>query len=158
MGLVWKGSALFENDADRSLPSLEVLSPLWRIPGITFISLQKGSGESESASPPEGLKLIDLGPELHSFAETAAVISQLDLVICVDTAVAHLTGALGKPCWVMLPEYQTDWRWLKDREDSPWYPNIMRLFRQTTPEDWSTVVDQLVDALGVISFHPPQKV
>ena len=158
VGLVWKGSTLFDNDADRSLPSLEVLAPLWRIPGITFISLQKGSGESESASPPGGLKLIDLGPELHNFAETAAVISQLDLVICVDTAVTHLTGALGKPCWVMLPEYKTDWRWLKNRTDSPWYPNVMRLFRQTTIGDWSTVVEQLVDALAIISFHPPQKV
>jgi len=144
VGLVWKGSALFENDADRSLPSLEVLAPLWAIPGITFVSLQKGAGGNESANPPGGLKLLDLGPELHNFSDTAAVISHLDLIICVDTAIAHLTGALGKPCWVMLPEYKTDWRWLMKRPDSPWYPSVMRLFRQTTIGDWSTVVDQLV--------------
>ena len=148
VGLVWKGSVLFENDADRSLPSLEVLAPLWELSGITFISLQKGSGENESANPPGGLKLLDLGPELHNFADTAAVVFHLDLVICVDTAVAHLAGALGKPCWVMLPEYKTDWRWLKNRPDSPWYPTAIRLFRQNSIGDWSTVVDQLVIALG----------
>jgi len=148
VGLAWKGSELFENDAERSLPSLKILAPLWAIPGITFISLQKGSGESDSAYPPGGLKLLDLGPELHNFADTAAVISNLDMVICVDTAVAHLTGALGKPCWVMLPEYKTDWRWLKNRPDSPWYPSAMRLFRQTTIGNWTTVVNQLADALG----------
>ena len=151
VGLVWKGSALFENDADRSLPSLEVLAPLWKIPGITWVSLQKGSSESEPASPPGELKLLDLGPELHNFADTAAVITHLDLVICVDTAVAHLAGALGKPCWVMLPEYKTDWRWLTTRSDSPWYPVVMRLFRQTTNGDWTTVVGQIVKALGQLT-------
>jgi len=148
VGLVWKGSAQFENDADRSLPSLELLAPLWAVPGVIFISLQKGAGEDEAAHPPSGLKLLNIGPMLEDFSDTAAVISCLDLVICVDTAVAHLSGALGKPCWVLLPEYKTDWRWLNDRADSPWYPGIMRLFRQPEIGDWATVINELVIALG----------
>ena len=109
--------------------------------------MQKGAGEDETAHPPEGLSLINLGPQLEDFAETAAIVSCLDLVICVDTAIAHLTGALGKPCWVLLPDYKTDWRWLKDRTDSPWYPGTMRLFRQQVTGDWTTVVADVVIAL-----------
>ena len=147
VGLVWKGSPLFENDADRSLPSLDVLAPLWTVAGVKFISLQKGAGENEAAQPPNGLPLINLGPLLDDFADTAAVVASLDLVICVDTAIAHLTGALGKPCWVLLPEYKTDWRWLVERADSPWYPGVMRLFRQPAMGDWTTVVKEVVVAL-----------
>ncbi len=147
VGLVWKGNPLFENDADRSLPALEVLAPLWQIDGVRFISLQKGAGEQEAAQPPAGLSLLDLGSQLVDFADTAAVVVNLDLVICVDTAVAHLTGALGRPCWVMLPYYKADWRWLKDRTDSPWYPGSMRLFRQPSMGDWSFVVAEMSLAL-----------
>ncbi len=147
VGLVWKGSTQFENDADRSLPSLDVLAPLWTVAGVNFISLQKGAGEDEAVQPPRGLPLINLGPQLADFADTAAVVMNLDLVICVDTAVAHLTGALGKPCWVLLPEYKTDWRWLIDRTDSPWYPGTMRLFRQPAMGVWGTVVAEVVSAL-----------
>lgn len=142
VGLVWRGNSQFENDADRSLPSLEVLAPLWSVKGITFISLQKGAGENEM--PPDGLPLIKLGPQLSDFADTSAVVACLDLIICVDTAVAHLAGALGKPCWVLLPEYKTDWRWLTERGDSPWYPEVMRLFRQSTMGDWSPVIAGVV--------------
>lgn len=109
-GLVWKGNPLFENDADRSLPSLDVLAPIGTVTGVSFISLQKGAGEEEAAQPPSGLSLINMGPQLADFADTAAVVMSLDLVISVDTAIAHLTGALGKPCWLLLPEYKTDWR------------------------------------------------
>ncbi len=147
VGLVWKGSTLFENDADRSLPSLDVLAPLWAVAGVKFISLQKGAGEDEAARPSNGLSLINIGPQLEDFADTAAVVASLDLVICVDTAIAHLTGALGKPCWVLLPEYKTDWRWLVERADSPWYPGVMRLFRQSAMGDWTTVVEEVVVAL-----------
>ena len=147
VGLAWKGNPLFENDTDRSLPSLDVLAPLWAVPGVCFVSLQKGAGEGEAAQPPGGLPLINLGPQLEDFADTAAAVANLDLVICVDTAIAHLTGALGKPCWVMLPEYKTDWRWLADRTDSPWYPGIMRLFRQPAMGNWTAVVTGLVTAL-----------
>jgi Flp pilus assembly protein TadD len=147
VGLVWKGSTQFENDADRSLPSLDVLAPLWTVAGVNFISLQKGAGEDEAAQPPSGLLLINIGYQLEDFADTAAVVMNLDLVICVDTATAHLTGALGKPCWLLLPEYKTDWRWLTGRTDSPWYPGIMRLFRQPAMGDWATVVTEVVAAL-----------
>ena len=153
VGLVWKGNPLFENDADRSLPSLEILAPLWKIPGISFISLQKGAGEDDATQHNSQLTLINLGPQLLDFADTAAVVSNLDLVICVDTAIAHLTAALGKPCWVLLPDYKTDWRWLIDRTDSPWYPKVMRLFRQAEASDWKTVVDELVIALEQFSNH-----
>jgi ADP-heptose:LPS heptosyltransferase len=90
-------------------------------------------------------RVIDLAPALPDFAETAAAISQLDLVITADTVVAHLAGALAKPCWVLL-QAVPDWRWLMDRDDSPWYPG-MRLFRQRSAGDWSPVVGQVDDAL-----------
>ncbi len=151
IGLAWKGNPQFENDADRSLPSLDVLVPLGSIIGVKLISLQKGAGEDEATQAPIGLPLISLGSRLEDFTDTAAVIANLDLVICVDTAVAHLAGALGKPCWVLLPAYKTDWRWLKDRMDSPWYPGTMRLFRQTTMGDWSTVVAEVATALGQLA-------
>lgn len=145
VGLVWRGSVQFENDADRSLPSLAVLAPLWQVQGMSFISLQKGAGEDEL--PPDNLPLVRLGAQLTDFADTAAVIACLDLVICVDTAVAHLSGALGKPCWVLLPEYKTDWRWLTGRSDTPWYPDVMRLFRQSTMGDWEAVITDVRRAL-----------
>jgi Flp pilus assembly protein TadD len=147
VGLVWKGNPLFENDADRSLPSIDVLASLGTVAGVNFISLQKGAGEDEAERPPSGLPLINLGSQLEDFADTAAVVASLDLVICVDTAIAHLTGALGKPCWVLLPEYKTDWRWLIDRTDSPWYPGVMRLFRQSTMGNWAAVIAEVVTAL-----------
>jgi hypothetical protein len=147
VGLVWKGSTQFENDADRSLPSLAVLAPLGSVANVSFISLQKGAGEDEAIQPPSGLNLIHIGSQLTDFADTAAVVMNLDLIICVDTAIAHLAGALGKPCWVLLPEYKTDWRWMKDRTDSPWYPGTMRLFRQPAMGDWSSVVAEVVAAL-----------
>ena len=147
VGLVWKGSVGFENDADRSLPSLELLAPLGAIPGIRFISLQKGAGETEAQQPPAGLPLLHLGGQVTDFADTAAIVSQLDLVIAVDTGVAHLTGALGKPCWVLLPWYKADWRWLKDRSDSHWYPQVMRLFRQPAMGDWESVIADVTEAL-----------
>ncbi|MDK9723241.1 MAG: tetratricopeptide repeat protein [Sterolibacteriaceae bacterium MAG5] len=148
VGLVWKGNPRFENDAERSLPSLEVLAPLGAVAGVQFVSLQKGAGEDEAANPPPGLPLLDLGSRMENFADTAAIMANLDLVITVDTAAAHLAGALGKPCWVLLPDYKTDWRWLTEREDSPWYPGVMRLFRQPTTGDWGPVVERMVEDLG----------
>ena len=147
VGLVWKGSTRFENDADRSLPSIDELAPLGNVADISFISLQKGAGEEEAMHPPDGLRLTHIGSQLTDFADTAAAVMNLDLVICVDTAVAHLAGALGKPCWVLLPDYKTDWRWLTGRTDSPWYPGVMRLFRQPAMGDWHSVVAGVAAAL-----------
>lgn len=147
VGLVWKGNRLFENDADRSLPGLNCLAPLSSVSGIQLVSLQKGAGEDEALCPPAGLNVLPLGAELQDFADTAALISALDLVISVDTAVAHLAGALGKPCWLLLPDYRTDWRWLTGRSDSPWYPDVMRLFRQPAGGGWHPVITELTGCL-----------
>lgn len=157
VGLVWKGNPNFENDADRSLPSLSVLAPLARaISGpVQFVSLQKGQGQHEAErsadSDAYGLRLLPLGAQLSDFADTAALIANLDLVISVDTAVAHLAGALGKPCWLLLPDYRCDWRWLTRRDDTPWYPGTMRLFRQSIAGDWGAPVAAVAAALKLAS-------
>jgi tetratricopeptide (TPR) repeat protein len=147
VGLAWKGSATNRNGAHRALASLAELAPLWRVPGITFVSLQKGRGEDEARDPPPGQPLVDAGSGLEDFAQTAAVVRALDLVITVDTAVAHLAGALAVPTWVLLAAHGADWRWLQDREDSPWYPGVMRLFRQRDAGDWTAVVERVATAL-----------
>ncbi|MBF0179751.1 MAG: tetratricopeptide repeat protein [Magnetococcales bacterium] len=147
VGLVWKGNPNHYNDIQRSLPDLAILAPLWTVAGVTFVSLQKMHGEEEALSPPPGQPLLALGHLLLDFADTAAVISHLDLVITIDSAVAHLTGALGKPCWVLLPSWDADFRWLHHREDSPWYPGVMRLFSQHKPGEWHPVIDRIRDEL-----------
>ena len=147
VGLVWKGNPDFENDAERSLPSLALLSPLAKVAGIRYFSLQKGAGAQEAASCAEFPALVDLGQRIADFADTAAIIMNLDLLISVDTGVAHLAGALNRPCWVMLPDYKTDWRWLKDRTDSPWYPGALRLFRQARSGHWDETIAAVATAL-----------
>lgn len=141
VGLAWRGNPRHENDAARSLPSLSVLAPLARVAGVRCFSLQKGAGEGD-VTP--GFAPIDLAPAIHDFADTAALVAELDLVIAVDTAVAHLAGALDKPCWVLLADYLPDWRWLEGKADTPWYPG-MRLFRQRA--GWDEVVADVVAAL-----------
>ena len=145
VGLAWRGNANFENDADRSLPSLMALAPLGEA-AVHFVSLQKGAGEAEALTPPAGMYVHPLASRLSDFAETAALIANLDLVISVDTAVAHLAGALGKPCWLLLPDYRCDWRWMAERDDTPWYPS-MRLFRQPRGGGWAPVIEQVAAAL-----------
>ena len=147
IGLVWRGNPLHENDAQRSLPSLATLAPLWQVKGVRFISLQSGAGEDEALNPPEGQAFERLSAPLGDFAETAAVIANLDLVIGVDTSIVHVAGALGKPVWVLLSDYKTDWRWMNARTDSPWYPGVMRLFRQDASGEWAPVIAQIADAL-----------
>jgi hypothetical protein len=110
----------------------------------TFFSLQVPAPPDAAAAFPLG-SVVDLAPVLRDFAETAAVIANLDLVISVDTAVAHLAGALARPVWLLLP-YVPEWRWLLDRDDSPWYPT-MRLFRQRTAGDWEGLVEELAEVL-----------
>jgi len=150
VGLVWKGSPGFESDGDRSLPGLASLAPLGAVPGTRFFSLQKGAGEAEAEHPPPGLPVVNLGSLMADFADTAAIMANLDLVITVDTAAAHLAGALGKACWVMLPDYRTDWRWLTGRSDSPWYPGTMRLFRKAS-SGWPGVVRELAAGLETLA-------
>ncbi|CAB3760842.1 glycosyltransferase family 9 protein [Paraburkholderia humisilvae] len=112
---------------------------------IAWLNLQKGAAREQMGTLPDAIRPLDFTAELNDFADTAALIDNLDLVITVDTAVAHLTGAMGKPVWVMLPA-NSDWRWLEKRSDSPWYPTA-RLFRQTTLGDWAPVVRSVRDAL-----------
>ncbi|GGC70269.1 tetratricopeptide repeat protein [Undibacterium terreum] len=147
IGLAWKGNPHHANDLERSLATLDQLAPLWGIENIQWISLQK---TDEAVAVPDGLSpqsWLALGHELRDFADTAAVIDQLDLVICVDTSIAHLAGAMGKACWMLLPAYKTDWRWLRERDDSPWYPDAIRLFRQPHRGDWVSPIKQIAGAL-----------
>ncbi len=144
VGLVWAGSPDHVLDDRRSIP-LARLAALSSVPDIIFHSLQKGDRAAEAISPPPGMKLVRHDANLNDFADTAALISQLDLVIAVDTAVAHLAGAMGKNVWVLIP-FAPDWRWMSGREDSPWYPT-MRLFRQETEGDWAGVADRVAEAL-----------
>lgn len=146
VGLVWKGNPQHHNDAHRSLSSLAWLAPLWQVPGVRFVSLQKGQGEDEALAPPEGQPLLHLGSEIGDLADSAAIVAQLDLVICVDTAIAHVAGSVGTPCWVLLPAQDIDWRWMHEREDSPWYPAV-RLFRQAEQGQWGGVAERIREAL-----------
>ena len=144
VGIVWAGSPTHPNDQYRSI-SLEQLHPVLETEGVQFISLQKGPPAAQLSSLPPGMDVVDLGAELEDFGDTLAVIDQLDLVICVDTSVTHLAGALGKPTWVMLP-FPADFRWLQNRDDSPWYPSV-RLFRQDDQRDWDGVIAQMTTAM-----------
>jgi Flp pilus assembly protein TadD len=137
VGLAWAGNPLFSHDRTRSL-HLRQLEPLANTSGVTFFSLQKGPSAEQAKDPPARMPLVDLGHDLHDFADTAAAMSLMDLIITTDTSVAHLAGALARPTWVML-QFAPDWRWMLDREDSPWYPT-MRLFRQKARGDWDEVI------------------
>jgi Tfp pilus assembly protein PilF len=142
VGLVWAGSPKNVIDAKRSL-TLDALRPIFEVPRVSFYSLQLGAAASNL--------FVGSLPANADFADTAAAIAALDLVITVDTAVAHLAGALGKPVWILLPALP-DWRWLLDRDDSPWYPSA-RLFRQTRPGQWASVIDQVAAALANLAVN-----
>jgi tetratricopeptide (TPR) repeat protein len=149
VGLVWAGGKRDRRDATvtdsrRSIP-LATYAPLASVPNVSFISLQKGPPSAEARMPPEGMILHDWTDDLLDFLDTAALIDGLDLVISVDTAVAHLAGALGKPVWV-LNRSDTCWRWLLDRADSPWYASL-RLFRQREMGNWSQVIEEVTREL-----------
>ena len=139
VGLVWAGQGRHFNDRFRSI-ELEKFRDHAATPGVWFLSLQKGERAKQINSVSD-MSIVDWTNELNDFADTAALIDNLDLVITVDTAVAHLAGAVGKRVWVLLP-FVADWRWMIDRADSPWYPT-MRLFRQSKLGDWASVLDQV---------------
>ncbi len=144
VGLVWAGSPTHTNDRQRSC-QLDDFLPLLQLPDIEFYSLQVGDRSQDIGQLPLETTLQDLSPLLSDYGETAALVNQLDLTISVDTSVAHLVGSLGKPIWTLLA-HNPDWRWLQDRDDSPWYPT-MRLFRQPQPGDWVSVIEQVKQAL-----------
>jgi tetratricopeptide (TPR) repeat protein len=151
VGIVWSGSPIHLNDLNRSCPSHH-FSALFDIKGISFVSLQKGEGAKEIGSFGGLKKVVDLSPCLSDFFDTALAIESLDLVISVDTSVAHLSGTLGKSTWVLLP-FSADFRWLMDRETSPWYPS-MRLFRQRAPGCWNELFIRVRKAL--VTFFEEQ--
>jgi hypothetical protein len=143
VGLVWSGDPAHVNDETRSIP-LRTLSRILDV-DATYISLQKAPRPDDAAVLRERSDIVDLTADLTDFAETAALINCLDLVITVDTSVAHLAGALGRPTWILLP-WTPDYRWLLDRADSPWYPSV-RLFRQTETREFESVLDRVRDEL-----------
>jgi hypothetical protein len=148
--LAWAGNAdAIAIDARRSM-NLSQFAPLAGIAGIQFVSLQKGEPAAQALHPPQGLALLDVAPELHGFEDTAALIANLDLVISVDTAVAHLAGAMAKPVWI-LSRFDGCWRWLNRREDTPWYPSA-RLFHQKARGSWDEVIVRLREALARRDF------
>jgi tetratricopeptide (TPR) repeat protein len=147
VGLVWRGNPLHRRDRIRSI-ALPLLAPLLRIPNISFISLQRDLRPDDDAFLREYSNVQLLGDAIADFADTAAIVSELDLVVTIDSSVAHLAAAMGRPVWILLP-FHPDWRWLLGRDDSPWYPGA-QLFRQPAVGDWATAIDRVVGALGTI--------
>ena len=142
IGIVWAGNPILKTDRDRSMDPSHFL-PLTEIPRVSVYSLQFGKdGEADKVF---GARVTDIGPDLTPFTEAAAAIMNLDLVVTVDTSLAHLAGALGCPVWTLLP-FIPDWRWMLDRDDSPWYPT-MRLFRQEKRGEWEGVIERVCRAL-----------
>ena len=148
VGIAWQGSPAFRLDRHRSIPLAE-FAPLAAVPGVTLVSLQKGFGSEQIAELHGRFKVVDFGERLDesgAFLDTAAIIKNLDLVIASDTATPHLAGALGVPVWLATP-FAPDWRWLAERDDSPWYPT-MRLFRQSRRGEWQDVFRNMAAALA----------
>jgi len=144
IGIVCAGNPQHRNDYNRSCP-LAAFKPLAAATGKSLFLLQKEIRPTDTAVLADSPEFINLSAGLKDFTDTAAIIANLDLVIAVDTSVVHLAGAMGKPVWVLLP-FAPDWRWMMDRSDSPWYPS-MRLFRQPSPDDWTSVMTQVTQAL-----------
>jgi tetratricopeptide (TPR) repeat protein len=155
VGLVWSGNPRHSNDRNRSLP-LRSLAPFLDV-DAQFVSLQKGPRPEDAETLRERKEIVDHTAQLTDFAETAALVSCLDVVITVDTSVAHLAGALGRATWLLLP-YVADWRWLLNRDDSPWYPTV-RLFRQSETRDYGSVVERVREELlvRISSFEAEQR-
>src|SRR5262249_37622189 len=138
IGIVWSGKQV--PDPKRTCP-LDNLLPLFDLPGARWFSLQAGDAAEQLARLPESSRPIDIGTDLNDFADTAAVLSELDLLVTIDTAAAHLAGAMGVATWTMIP-FAPDWRWMYARDDSPWYPTT-KLFRQPKIDDWQSVVARI---------------
>ncbi|MDE1148365.1 MAG: tetratricopeptide repeat protein [Azospirillaceae bacterium] len=155
VGIVWAGNPEHKGDNFRSLGGIDTLAPLWRVPGVRWYSLQVGKRAGDAHyvrnGPPGGIS--NLSGRLGDYAETAGAIAQLDLVITVDTSVAHLAGAMGKPVWILVSA-TPDWRWMLGRADSPWYPTA-RLFRQSRLGDWRDPVDEVAQALAALVNSEP---
>jgi Flp pilus assembly protein TadD len=147
IGLAWAGRPQHAKDRNRSM-KLEQFAPLASVENAAFYSLQMGQAAAQAAHPPSGLALTDWMKDVRDFADTAAMVEHLELLVTVDTSVAHLAAAMGKRVWLLLPRIP-DWRWMLDRSDSPWYPT-MRLFRQTTRDDWAEVLRRVAAAIQMV--------
>jgi hypothetical protein len=156
VGLVWQGNPKASVERGRSVP-LQAFSPLFDIPGVRWFSLQKEHGldQAEHLRPPM-TALVGLGADYErgDYHDTAAVIANLDLLICCDTSVAHLAGALGRPVWIALNAV-ADWRWLEHRSDTEWYPSA-RLYRQDHPGSWASVVEAMGRDLAILARFQPE--
>lgn len=148
VGLAWAGRPDLWDDRKRTI-GFAALAPLAAIDGVAFYGLQKGDAPSQLANPPDAMQFKDCRASLRDFSDTAALAANMDLVISVCTSVAHLAGGMGLPTWVLLAK-PADWRWLLNREDSPWYPSA-RLFRQASSGDWAGVVERVAQALRATS-------
>ncbi len=151
VGIVWQGNTQYKRDRDRSI-KLSEYAPLGRIPGVRLISLQSAGGAGQLRTKPEGMQVEELGEAIvnnpDGFREVAAAMMNLDLLVMSDTGPTHLAGALGRPVWLALAQYP-DWRWMREREDTPWYPT-MRLWRQQSPGDWAGVFSRMAAALEAL--------
>jgi hypothetical protein len=155
VGIAWQGNLSVERlmwARGRSMPLAE-LAPLAQIPGVSLICLQKGPGAEQLAQVGFRDRLLDLAPQLdqgsEAFLDTAALMASLDLIISTDTAIAHLAGALARPAWIALSS-APEWRWLRERTDSPWYPTL-RLFRQRRRGHWQSVTKAMAEALASLA-------
>jgi ADP-heptose:LPS heptosyltransferase len=154
IGVCWAGSTLHANDRNRSIP-LARFAKLLSVPNLDFISVQKEVNKADAAILREH-GVLQLGSDFTDFADTAAVVAMLDLVVSVDTSVVHLAGAMGKAVALLVP-FSPDWRWLLDRTDSPWYPS-MRIFRQATIGDWGVPLQRVQQELADVARRPlPQQ-
>lgn len=151
VGLAWSGSTTLRNDHNRSI-ALARYGRIRAIPGATFFAVQKEIRDADRGALEGGIPVRHFEAQLADFRDTAALVAHMDLVISVDTSVAHLAGAMGKPIWLLLP-FSPDWRWLLGRDDSPWYPSA-RLFRQQRPGDWDAVLDRVAAALEALASTP----
>jgi len=152
IGLAWAGNPRYKADRNRST-RLETLLPLLRMPGNTWISLQKGPAAEQLADLPSNVFVWDGSSRDRDLAETAALVATLDLIITTDTCIAHLAGAMGKTVWILLP-HLSDWRWMQRIETTPWYP-AARLFRQRSPGDWAGVMERVVEELSELRAAKP---
>ncbi|MCK9917169.1 tetratricopeptide repeat protein [Microbacteriaceae bacterium K1510] len=152
IGIAWQGNPDHPFDRWRSMP-LSAMRPLFDCPGVQFVSLQFGAGQGQLKTVDASIAAPAIEHEITSFADTAAIIANLDLVISVDSSVAHLAGALGKPVWILLAA-RCDWRWMRERNDTPWYPQA-RLFRQETLHDWPAVIARVQHALWTFAGTEP---
>jgi hypothetical protein len=148
IALAWAGSGAHANDRNRSI-ALSRLTPLLDVKHANFVSIQRELRGEDAEPLARTPRLMHIGDALDDFEDTAAVAALVDVVISVDTSVVHLAGALGRPTWILLP-FCPDWRWLLDRDDSPWYPTA-QFFRQPTPGDWDSVIARVKDALSEFS-------